>query len=98
MSDTNDLVMEVQELVWALVDEQATPEQVKRLEDLLLVDDSARHIYALCMQMHADLHFLLSNEKMPQRNQKGQGAKSTRNALPIVDLPADQPFSSAFAP
>lgn len=99
MSDTNDVAMEVQELVWALVDEQATPEQAKRLESLLLEDDSARHIYALCMQMHADLHFLLSNQKTPETNKRTTiKAKGTRAALPVVDMPANQPFTSAFAP
>jgi hypothetical protein len=46
-----------------LVDEYATDNQVQRLEKLLLENEDARRTYMMCMQMHADLHFLLSGEK-----------------------------------
>ncbi len=63
MHPTTDLLDEVQELVWALVDEQATEEQAQRLERLLLDNREARQIYITCMQMHADLHYLLGGKK-----------------------------------
>jgi len=89
----NDPLSEVQELVWALIDEQATDGEVRRLEDLLLSSDEARQTYVMCMQMHADLHFLF-NGKKPQLPEVVEQAikaektkKSKRVSLPALDLP-----------
>jgi len=60
----NDLAAEVQDLVWALVDEQATDGQIHRLEELLLDNDDARRVYWSCMQMHGELYALLSGRQM----------------------------------
>jgi hypothetical protein len=93
MDETNDLLTEVQELAWALVDEQATEKEVRRLERLLLDDEEARRIYIMCMQMHADLHFLLSDRqpRLPLELEKLMKSKSgdspkKKSALPIVDV------------
>ena len=59
MNEINNQIEEVQDLVWALVDEQATDEEIRRLEDLLASDEE-RRIYVMCMQMHSDLRFLLT--------------------------------------
>jgi len=61
---TESLDDEVQELVWALVDDHATDEQVRRLEQMLLNSGEAREIYIKCMKLHADLHtfFRAENE------------------------------------
>ena len=92
MHQPDDLTNEVQELVWALVDEQASDEQVRRLEELLLENQQARHIYVMCMQMHADLHYLLSGKqpRLPiplQKVGKATEATKSRPPLPMVELP-----------
>ncbi|MBU4270851.1 MAG: hypothetical protein KKE86_00965 [Planctomycetes bacterium] len=92
MDRTNRLADEVQELVWALVDDQATDAQVRRLEELLLDDSEARRVYVTCMQMHADLHYLLSDKRprLPPAVEKAiesQRTKKSAAPLPVVDLP-----------
>lgn len=49
----------VQELTWALVDEQINSDDIHLLEGLLLSDDQARGTYVNCIQLHTDLmaHF-----------------------------------------
>jgi hypothetical protein len=83
---TSDLALEVQELAWAIVDEQATDRQVRRLEELLLDNADARQIYISCMQMHADLHHLLNgNRPLPipvQKAVESQQRKGVENAGP----------------
>ena len=66
MMQTVNLADEVQELVWALVDNEATDSQVGRLEELLLESAKARRLYVSCMQMHADLLNLLGRKQGPQ--------------------------------
>jgi hypothetical protein len=93
VDETNDLLTEVQELTWALVDEQATEKDVQRLEDLLLGDDEARRTYVLCMQMHADLYYLLGKRerKLPafieKLTKQAKLQEKSQKALPLVDMP-----------
>ena len=49
----------VQELTWALVDDQLDADEMRLLETLLISDDRARDTYVHCVQLHADLmgHF-----------------------------------------
>lgn len=49
----------VQELSWALFDEQINEDELQLLEGLLLSDDNARKTYCNCVQLHTDLvaHF-----------------------------------------
>ena len=49
----------IQELTWALLDEQITDDEFGLLDNLLLSDDKARQSYVGCVQLHADLmaHF-----------------------------------------
>ena len=94
MTETPDMASEIQELTWALIDEQATESQVRRLEELLLEDHEARQVYVMCMQMHADLHYLLSGRRptLPAAVEQAIAAekkKKTKPAavpLPLVDL------------
>ena len=92
MHQPDDLTNEVQGLVWALVDDQASDDQVRRLEELLLENQQARHIYVMCMQMHADLHYLLSGKqpRLPiplQKAGKATGGQKSPSPLPIIELP-----------
>lgn len=45
----------VQELTWAMLDEQITDDEFRLLENLLLSDDDARDTYVNCMQLHVGL-------------------------------------------
>jgi hypothetical protein len=49
----------VQELTWALLDEQINDDEFVLLDNLLLSDEKARKSYVGCVQLHADLmsHF-----------------------------------------
>lgn len=58
--DSEVTVLErVQELTWALLDEQIDDDEAKLLDNLLLSDDLARKRYVECVQLHCDLigHF-----------------------------------------
>jgi hypothetical protein len=55
-----DIVQErVQQLTWALLDENITEDELSLLENLLLSDDRARATYIGCVQLHSNLaaHF-----------------------------------------
>jgi len=49
----------VQELTWALLDEQISDDEFGLLDNLLLSDQKARQSYVGCVQLHAELmaHF-----------------------------------------
>jgi hypothetical protein len=49
----------VQELTWALLDEQISDDEFVLLDSLLLSDEKARQSYVGCVQLHAELlaHF-----------------------------------------
>jgi hypothetical protein len=49
----------VQELTWALIDDQIESGEFQLLESMLLSDDTARDEYLNCVQLHVDLiaHF-----------------------------------------
>lgn len=59
MSQDATIQERVQELTWAMVDEQIDGDGVQLLEGLLLSDDQARSTYVNCIQLHTDLltHF-----------------------------------------
>jgi hypothetical protein len=63
MNATSDLKAEVPDLTWALLDEQATDREIRRLETLLLASGEARGIYAGCVQMHVDLLYLFGGRQ-----------------------------------
>jgi hypothetical protein len=103
---------EVQDLVWALVDEYATDSQISRLEELLLGSEEARRTYVMCMQMHADLYFLLGGRqsrlaagieellKSDTGSQPSKGRQPAKGAnRPLPSLPiADLPPSTQDMP
>jgi hypothetical protein len=55
MADDATVRERVQELTWALLDEQITEDEKSLLDTLLLSDDNARRIYLECVMLHADL-------------------------------------------
>jgi len=83
MEEPTDLITEVQELVWELLDDQLSESRAKRLEQLLHEHESARKTYIGCVQMHVNLHELYSG-RMPPPLPTDEGIAPP---LPIVDLP-----------
>jgi hypothetical protein len=80
----------VQELTWALVDDQIDSGEFQLLENMLLTDDVARREYLDCVQLHCDLmsHFAppvgeAAEGKFPVLSFLGGGA-------PPLDTPASQ--------
>jgi hypothetical protein len=67
MSQDATIRERVQELTWALVDEQISTDEMQLLEGLLLSDDQARRTYLNCVQLHTDLwtHFAKSEPVNP---------------------------------
>jgi hypothetical protein len=55
MADDATVRERVQELTWALLDEQITDDEKSLLDTLLLSDDNARRHYMECIQLHTDL-------------------------------------------
>jgi hypothetical protein len=55
MPEDSTVLERVQELTWALVDEQINDDEMALLDTLLLSDDEARKRYIECAQLHADL-------------------------------------------
>lgn len=55
MSQEETVRERVQELTWAMVDNQIEPGEFELLENLLLSDDNARRTYVDCVQLHAEL-------------------------------------------
>jgi len=70
MPNTATVRERVQELTWALVDDQITPDELQLLESLLLGDDAARETYLDCIQLHADLttHFAEAAQPSARRS------------------------------
>jgi hypothetical protein len=76
----------VQELTWALLDEQINDDEFMLLDNLLLSDEKARGSYVGCVQLHADLmaHFAMSS---------GAAVTNPENASRILGfLNADMPL------
>lgn len=105
MPSNEALLNEVQDLVWALIDDQATEEQIRRLEQLLIENEVARRTYITCMQLHADLHYLLGKKRplsLPTELERQATAMAqkvpTSSPLPLVEMPTpqSQPPSTAI--
>ena len=83
MQDSEQLMEEVQQLVWALVDEMATDEQIRRLEALVLEHAAARRAYVDCMSLHAELHCMFSPPRPVKPIAMGNATTTT---APIFNL------------
>ena len=51
----NSPLTEVQDLIWALLDQQISESDFKQLEAMLREDEEARRLYVQCVQIHVDL-------------------------------------------
>ncbi len=74
----------VEDLVWAMLDEQISDHDFHRLEELLRVDQDARQIYLQCVQLHVDLMYRFNPDYSPAGHAP-------------VGLPVDMPMPSADA-
>jgi hypothetical protein len=93
MNETNDPMTEVEELVSALVDDQASDDQVRRLTELLLADSDARRLYLTCMRMHSDLDYLRGGVRF-QQPPDITGMRESRESKPPLPAVEPPPVSS----
>lgn len=79
MALTEQAAQQIQDMVWALADDQLPPAETKRLEELLVADPEARQLYVQCMQLQADLHLFFNPNlgKLPTDLIAGQPAKKS---------------------
>jgi hypothetical protein len=76
----------VQELTWALLDEQINDDEFHLLDNLLLSDEKARGAYVGCVQLHADL---MSHFAVPT----GPAGSKVANNSPLLGfLNSDSPL------
>jgi hypothetical protein len=76
----------VQELTWALLDEQINDDEFDLLGNLLLSDENSRSAYLGCVQLHAEL---ISHFAVPT----GPAATNSENAPRVLGfLNADIPL------
>ena len=78
----------VQELTWALMDEQISSDEMRLLDNLLLSDNVARDTYIGCVQLHTDLlyHFREPAEKNAPRTGKSLVLGFLNEGVPGVGL------------
>jgi len=72
----------VQELSWALFDEQINDDELRLLENLLLSDDQARKTYVNCVQLHTDLAAHFARPAAPTAGDKTQVLGFLGGAVP----------------
>src|SRR5688572_13093227 len=80
----------VQELTWALLDEQINDDEFKLLDNLLLADEKARSSYVDCVQLHAGLmsHFAALPAKTGSKAGSGSQILGFLNSGAPVGLPS----------
>ena len=76
----------IQELTWALIDEQINDDEFHLLDNLLLSDEKARGSYIGCVQLHADL---MSHFAVPTGT---AGSKAGRESQILGFLNSDVPL------
>ena len=80
----------VQELTWALLDDEIAEDEVSLLDTLLLTGESARNRYVECVQLHTDLmtHFAKENERAGKGGEKPPVLSFLNVGTTGVDSPA----------
>jgi hypothetical protein len=64
--------VDIEGLVWAMLDEQISEEDFRRLDELLRDDEEARRLYLQCVQLHVDLaNFYATKDKTAVRSSVG---------------------------
>ena len=91
LSDPEITVLErVQELTWALLDEDISDDDMSLLDTLLLTGDKARDRYFECIQLHTDLmaHYAEPKKAIGGAPGSKSPALSFLNAGSSVDMPS----------
>jgi hypothetical protein len=74
---------DVENLVWAMLDEQISEQDFRLLDETLRDDEQARQLYLQCVQLHVDLaNFYATKEKTPARSTV---APPLSISLPTID-------------
>jgi len=81
----------VQELTWALVDDQIDSGEFQLLESMLLSDDAARREYLDCIQLHCDLTAHFAKPADVAAGGTSPVLSFLGGAVPPLDAPASQP-------
>jgi hypothetical protein len=85
------VIQRVQELTWAMIDEQITDDEFRLLENLLLSDDQARDTYVQCIQLHTGL---MTQYAAPTLDATASGA----NRTPVLGFLQGAPFGLPSSP
>ena len=82
----------VQELTWALLDEQINDDEFILLDNLLLSDEKARNAYLGCTRLHADLmmHFAAIPAEQARVGSKTPVVGFLSDALPPIEVPSTE--------
>ena len=81
----NERLADFEQLVWALLDEQITDEEFRRLEQLIVSDDQARATYLQCVQMHVDLSdYYAKNQSAQSDSQDDESQASGPQRSPVL--------------
>jgi hypothetical protein len=83
----------VQELTWALLDEDITDDEMSLLDTLLLTGEAARNRYVECVQMHTDLMVHYAQPSKSADDSKPPVLSFLGNGVGI-DLPTSRPANS----
>ena len=91
MSDLEQRIEELDQLVWALLDDQLTSSEIERLEQMLIGDEDLRKHYVRCMQLHADLHtmFYQAKERAAESVAKQEQVAGEEPQAPAIMPPLD---------
>jgi hypothetical protein len=83
----------VQELTWALLDDEITEDDVSLLDTLLLTGESARNRYVECVQLHTDLmtHFANEGESDGKGGEKLQIMSFLNASSSNINMPSPRP-------
>jgi len=89
MADDEVITQRVQELTWAMLDEELGDDEFRLLDSLLLSDDKARETYARCVQLHADLtsHFAAPSKSGSTPDGKNIVLGSLGTTIPPMSFP-----------
>ena len=69
-----ELLDQAEALIWALLDDQIEPSDLKRLESLMREHQQVRERYINCVQMHVDLQQHFDTADMPPKTDKFSGS------------------------
>ncbi len=91
MADDATIQERVQELTWALVDEEIDHDETRLLENLLISDDQARATYVSCVQLHVDLISHFAKPAAPAATGTSPVLGFLGQAIPPFDVQPTQP-------